>query len=79
MASSCMSNLAKFCRRCQVRFDLYIGGVVVDFVLPVLVQRQAAAVLVSLQWRCLNFLDQLTEWERRIQEYEGESLETFFR
>ena len=24
-----------------------------------------------------NFLDQLTEWERRIQEYEGESLETF--
>ena len=24
-----------------------------------------------------NFMDQLTEWERRIQEYEGESLETF--
>ena len=24
-----------------------------------------------------TFLDQLTEWERRIQEYEGESLETF--
>ena len=24
-----------------------------------------------------NFLDQLTEWERRIKEYEGESLETF--
>ena len=24
-----------------------------------------------------NFLDQLTEWERRIQEYEGDSLETF--
>ena len=24
-----------------------------------------------------NFLDQLTEWERRIQEYDGESLETF--
>ena len=24
-----------------------------------------------------NFLDQFTEWERRIQEYEGESLETF--
>ena len=24
-----------------------------------------------------NFLDQLTEWERRIQEYKGESLETF--
>ena len=24
-----------------------------------------------------NFLDQLTGWERRIQEYEGESLETF--
>ena len=25
----------------------------------------------------LGFLDQLTEWERRVQEYEGESLETF--
>ena len=24
-----------------------------------------------------TFLDQLTEWKRRIQEYEGESLETF--
>ena len=24
-----------------------------------------------------TFLDRLTEWERRIQEYEGESLETF--
>ena len=24
-----------------------------------------------------TFLDQVTEWERRIQEYEGESLETF--
>ena len=24
-----------------------------------------------------TFLDQLTEWERRIQEYQGESLETF--
>ena len=25
----------------------------------------------------VNFLDQLTVWERRVQEYEGESLETF--
>ena len=24
-----------------------------------------------------TFLDQLNEWDRRIQEYEGESLETF--
>ena len=33
----------------------YIGGVVVDVVLPVLMQRQATAVLVSLQWRCHRF------------------------
>ena len=25
----------------------------------------------------VNFVDQLTEWERRIQEYEGKGLETF--
>ena len=42
-----MSNLAKFFRRCRARFDLYIGGVVVDVVLPVLMQRQASAFLVS--------------------------------
>ena len=63
MASSCMSKLAKFCRRCRARSDLYTGGagkvwtvyelacflspLVVDVVLPVLMQRQALAVLVS--------------------------------
>ena len=58
-----MSKLAKFCRRCRARSDLYTGGagkvwtvyelacflspLVVDVVLPVLMQRQALAVLVS--------------------------------
>ena len=35
---------------------------------------------MQLGWvsrNAVNFLDQLTEWERRIQECEGGSLETF--
>ena len=60
-ASSSMSNLAKFCRRCRARFGLYIGGIVVDVVLPVLMQRQTTAVLVSLQWRCHRFSSS-TSW-----------------
>ena len=33
--------------------------------------------VTNLSAKQLSFSDQLTEWERRIQEYEGESLETF--
>ena len=36
--------------------------------------------IMQLGWdprNAANLLDQLTEWERRIREYEGESLETF--
>ena len=49
---------------------------------PVAAGRHTAMLMGIMQhgWdsrNAANFLDQLTEWERRIQEYEGESLETF--
>ena len=39
----------------------FLSLLVVDVVLPVLVQRQAPAVLVSLQWRCHRFSSS-TSW-----------------
>ena len=39
----------------------FLSPLVADVVLPVLMQRQAPAVLVSLQWRCHRF-SSLTSW-----------------
>ena len=48
---------------------------------PDAARRHTAMLMGIMQpgWRgaANTFLDRLTEWERRIQEYEGESLETF--